>query len=346
MESVTDTFESTLDDARESLTAARARYQALEQTETVPHSIVDALSSFERELEELDDRLDVHGKDVEIAERVSGRIEALSGVLSALTEHQKTVIESDVRRLEKEWELVDSVEDGPSTAAIEQNYAILTKLVETGRHERIASSERIDIDELEAELMAMRHETRARHLDGEYATVLVEHTEELLPEIHEFLSALGDENDDRTSFADGLKLVKQRVEQAKSRDEGAVDDASVAFEGALMLHYTTARSYASHALASALASTIRDTDLSIQANIDECVARGDSSRLLEEIGEALTGEAAQSTAGRVKRLLAEHDGSVMRTAAATEFDIDDLLDHITTLYDDGTITDITIHFEQ
>jgi hypothetical protein len=354
MASTTDTFESVLDSARGSLSTAREEYEALEQTETVPSPVVESLAGFERELEELDKRLEVSEADVELAVRTRDRIVLLAEVLSALRERQRTVVETDVDRLRHQLRYLDTVgatADGMVLPGeIRRKCSMMQDLVENDRHDRIEGTDRLSISGIEAELRSKRFELWESVSPAEAVDSLSRLSTPLLNDIHRFLRELGAQNSDRTSFSPDLKTVKNLLSNATDAvDEdpnAALSDAATAIEGCLILHHSTARAFADQRVTETLAQVTRETGFAVSVDVDQYVASGDSQGLLDAVAEALTSEAEQSAAARLRHLLVEHDGSVRRTASATEFEPGTILEHVTELYADGTISDITIEFDQ
>jgi hypothetical protein len=354
MDSVTDTFESLLADARASLSSAREEYRAVEQSDSVPQTLITSLTEFERELNELDDRLEVTEDDVALARRSNQRVKMLAVVFASLRTRQRTIVETDVARLTQQLEFLHAVADSPtentSTDALEKECSMLQKLVENDRQDRIEGSDRLSIPNIEMRLRTHRFTARYTVPDSASARALIQSADALLDDIHEFLGALGDENESRTAFASDLQSVKE----LRSDAEGALDDgdveaasesAAVGFEGCLMLHYEIARAYANQRVTESLAEAIAGRQLALDVDVDACVASGDAERLLNAVGEALRGEVEESTVARLRRLLDEHDGSVSRTASATDFDVSEILGHVSDLYVDGAVGDVKVDFD-
>jgi hypothetical protein len=68
--------------------------------------------------------------------------------------------------------------------------------------------------------------------------------------------------------------------------------------------------------------------------------------LLTALTDTLTSQVDLSTSARLRQLLREHDGSVVRTAEATDFDIPTIMGQLERLYDDGEIADLVVEFSQ
>jgi len=357
--SPTDTFEEVLEHGRRDLSTARDEYAALEQTETVPSALVEALSDLERELDELDQTLDVEEADLELARQTVRRVGVLEEVFTALRERQRTVVEADVSRLDHHVSAIAKLGRkhgaGPELEgdidSVERQCSMLDALVSKGRHEKVVTNDRVSPGEVDAAVRAVDADLATRVPDDSRAETYVSITERLLDEIHDVLGSLGQENEERTAYSSDLGLVKDRLEaaeEASGDDDGAraAKTARTALEGALILHYSTARAHADQRVAQALADAVADSDLVVDCDVERCVLRGDAETLLTAITAAVGTEVELSTSERLRQLLTEHDGSVRRTARATDFDVATILDHVERLYDDGQIADLQVTFDR
>jgi hypothetical protein len=161
------------------------------------------------------------------------------------------------------------------------------------------------------------------------------------------LGSLGEENAKRTAYSSDLSAVKDLLEATGDTDDAsAAQTAHIAVEGALMLHYAVARAQANQRVAVALADTVTDSQLSVECDVEQCVAAGDAETLIQAVTDTVGTEVELSTSERLRQLLTEHDGSVLRTARATDFDVATILDHLEQLYNDGQIADLEVAFEQ
>jgi len=357
--SPTDSFEEVLERGRTELSAAREEYDALEETETIPPALVEAMSGLERELDELDKTLDVEEADLELARQTVRRIGVLNDVFAALRERQRTVVEADVSRLGHHVSGIATLVRDHGIASefdrdiddIEREHSMLDALVSKGRHEKVVTNDRVSPGRVDAAIRKIDSEL-AEHVPGDARADAYESiTESLLDEIHDVLGSLGEENSERTAYSSDLRLVKERLEAAAAtgEDDGgttAAKTARIALEGALILHYSTARSHADQRVAGALADAVEDSDLVVDCDVERCVSRGDAETLLTAITAAMGTEAELSTSERLRQLLTEHDGSVRRTARATDFDVATILEHVERLYDEGQIADLEVTFDQ
>jgi hypothetical protein len=354
MASVTDTFESSLEDARTLLSDARAEYRAIEHSDSVPETLVTSLADIERELDELENRLEVTEDDVELARRTKQRVEVLAAVFPSLRTQQRTIVETDVDRLMQQLDFLlavaDSTDESVSTETLEKECSMLEKLVENDRHDRIDGSDRLSIGNIEMRLRTQRFKLRYTVPESASAEASLASAAALLDDVHEFLRALGDQNESWTAFASDLQSVKELLSEAENAledgdPETAAEAAAVGFEGCLMLHYEVARAYAKHRVTESLAEAIAGRPLALDVDVDACMAAADAERLLNAVGEALRGEVEETTVARLRRLLNEHDGSVLRTASATDFDVSEILEHVSKLHADGAVADIEVDFD-
>jgi hypothetical protein len=187
--------------------------------------------------------------------------------------------------------------------------------------------------------------------DNQRAEAYIGIVEDLLDEIHDALGALGEENQERTAYASDLAIVKEKLQAATAAIEqhdgdDAVQTARTALEGTLMLHYLTARAHADQCVTEELANTVAESPLSVNCDTERCVSRGNPQTLLEAITDAVSTTVEASTSERLRQLLEEHDGSVSRTARATDFDIPTIFDHVKQLYNDRQIADVKVTFNR
>lgn len=357
--SPTDSFEEVLERGRTDLSGAREEYDALEQTETIPSALVEAMGALERELDELDRTLDVEEADLELARQTVRRISVLNDVFAALRERQRTVVEADVSRLDHHVSGIATLVRDNGIASeldrniddIEREHSMLDALVSKGRHEKVVTNDRVSPGGVDAAIRATDAELADHVSDDSRASTYLRIAESLLDEIHDVLGSLGEENSERTAYSSDLRLVKEQLEAAEGtgEDDGgttAAKTAHIGLEGALILHYSTARAHADQRVAAALADAVEQSDLVVDCDVERCVSRGDAETLLTAITAAMGTEAKLSTSERLRQLLTEHDGSVRRTARATDFDVATILDHVERLYDEGQIADLQVMFDQ
>ncbi|MFC6975892.1 hypothetical protein ACFQL1_16285 [Halomicroarcula sp. GCM10025709] len=193
MGSTTTEFENVLDNARASLDEARDEYRALEQSHTVPEAIVESIAELEHELEELDAKLEISEDDIELVQQTETRVQVLSSVLSALRDRQRIGVEADTERLGYEIDRIEQVQTDLDLQLgdIKKKYSMLQQLVETERHHKAITSERLSIGTLEAEISDI-YDTLVDQLSPEDAVpVYSDIARLLLDDIHEYLSGLG-----------------------------------------------------------------------------------------------------------------------------------------------------------
>lgn len=358
-DSTTDTFEDALGQGRQLLAKARDEYGALEGTRTVPEELVEAIGDLERELDELDQTLEVTSEHVALANEATRRIALLANILAALRNHQRSTVEVDIARLDtlltrlaseiRQQDLEIDVE--PPLKDIERKFSMLQRLVTNGRYSKVVTNDRISPSAVDLSIRQILAVLEARGTAQRRAKTCMHISAELLDEIHSWLADLGAENDARTAYQPNLQDVKElladieRLVEDGDADAGA-HKARVALEGCLMLHYAVGRAHARQQLTTELASIIRETDAVGDNNVDDCVARGDMDELLTMLSETIASQVELSTGERLRQLLEEHDGSVSRTAAATNFDISTIMTHLTQMYKSGHVDDITVEFDE
>ncbi|MFA9427075.1 hypothetical protein [Natronorubrum sp. A-ect3] len=318
--------------------------------------MVEAIGDLEREIDELDNEIDISKEDSELAAETARRVELLYDVLSGLREQQALIIEADIERY-RLWL------DGVSRAIrkhgldeltgdrdeVERYCSTMEKLVDGGRHERVINNDRFTLATIDNKLRAVDEKMR-RSLDHEAHTrMCLGVYESLLDEIHESVAALSEENPRRTSHASDLRTVKQHLKDAtaaldRDANEKAAVEARTALAGAQMLHYVLVRDRSDQRVAERLAAIIQDTGLNVDCDVSDCEASGDVTTLINGMAEAIGGEVKLSKEARLRKLLSEHDGDVIRTAEATDFDLPSILDHLEQLYSDDQIDKIVIEF--
>jgi DNA repair exonuclease SbcCD ATPase subunit len=357
--STTDTFEQILERARATLETAREEYGSLEGTGSVPAGLVDSIADLEDELDELDQNLEVSETDIELAEATARRVEMLSETFAALRERQRTIVDADLKRLRIRYssisELIrkhdlDGMTD-PELGEIERHLSMLETLANDGRYEQVRTNDRISPSKVDASIRQVDDQVSDRIPDEALARTYVTIVKQLLDEIHESLSDLDAENEERTAHSSALSDIKQRLEDVQddldaSGADGIAPDARSILNDCIELHRQTTSAQAEQRVARTLATTIQNSAADVDCDPAACVCRGDAETLLTALTDTLTSQVDLSTSARLRQLLREHDGSVVRTAEATDFDIPTIMDHLERLYDDGEIADLVVEFSQ
>lgn len=349
----TDRFEQHLENGRSAVSAARKAYSNLELTRTVPDSIVEAIGNLDDELDELDRTLNVNNEDVRLAEQTTQRAEVLASVLAALEDYQQFVVDADIRRihsyasaLEKLKEKVDISEELNSQfARLDRQRSMLEKLSNSGRYGQVVNNDRISLGAVDTGLRTLDSKLEARAPADIRRRAYVVSCEDILEEIHEMLSHLNDDNKSKTAFSSDLRRVKDGLETARSAEDEttqAAEHARVALEGAFMLHHAIARVGAEESVAEALAATVPVDEL--DCDVEDAVSRGDVDALLTAIDEFVGSQAERSAGERISQLLEVHNGSVVRTAEATDYDVPTIVDQLERLYEQQRISDIEVVF--
>jgi hypothetical protein len=355
----TDRFERVLEAARETLADASDRYSRLESSESIPEWVVDALGEYDEELERLDRNLEVTDEELRLAERTRDRIHLLDGVLEAFEDRQRTVAEADVDRIRL---LVTAlIELGDATSPDEDvrssiddldgKCAMLEKLLDRGRPGRVLGDRRFSPTTLEATFDAIDESLVADLPADAVARFHADVVAGLLDPIHEFLAELDERNDDKTAHGRRLGEIKSDLRAAtrtlEDGDPGDADDTlRDLVDDCLAVHRATARAVADQQFAAGVASLVRADTVSLDVDLDACVARGDGATLLSGLESVVAVDTVRSTATRLAHLLERHEGSVVRTAEATAFDVDTILDHLPHLYHDGPATDVIVRIDR
>ena len=369
--STTDAFERVLERGRSTLSSTRDVYRALETTESIPNQLVESIGDLERELDELDQTLEVTTEDVALAEKTVERINVLSTVFTALQGRKRLTVETTVDRLDyrltafvsliREHSLGEHLD--VSIEDVDRRFSMLQTLVDGERYGQIETNDRISPAELAVTLRKLDLELAdSESVDARERTRLyLDIADELLNDIHSLLSGLNEGNPERKAYATDLKAVKRDLDSAREElDIDEYDDgdpgtgsipsnkgalkARVALETCELLHQQTARAFADQRAAAELARVSRESGLAVSCDIGQCVTEADVSTLLVSIGNVIASQAELSTAERLKQLLREHDGDVLRTAEATDFDVSTILDHLSQLYHEGEIEEIEVVF--
>ena len=361
MQSITDEFESALARAQQKIETAREDYRALEKFGAVPDELVETFSELEREIGELDEEIDVSNDDLREAEEAVERATLLESVVTTVRDRERSVIEADVSRL-RLW--IDgytranrkhtlSNETQRSLHESERFCDMMEQLLGVQRHEKVRSNDRFSPAVVDLHLRSLDRRVRADLSDEVYADVCLGVAEDLLAEIHDVLRSISDKNPQRTAFADSLRAVKSYVSTTETALTSTADDgadspgttARIALEGALMLQYLTSRVQADQELATALADVIVENDLDVDLETTACAEKADVASLMNAVIEVIQTEVELSASTRLERLLKEHDGSVVRTATATDFDVEAIFGLLNTMYENHEITDVRVMFD-
>lgn len=356
--SSTETFEARMESGRNSLSDARDAYATLEMTRSVPDSIVEAIGDLERELDELDQTLDVTPEDVRLAEQASQRATVLADVFTVLEEHQRIFVSAELTRLQAYASGIAELCCGGDLSEefdsqfdrLNRRLSMLQKLADSGRYGQVVGNDRISPRTVDADLRDLDSALVDERPTESSAAVYLTLCEELLEKIHDTFAELDDANEDKTAFSTDLGIVKDRMQGADSALENdapdqAVEHARIALEGVFMLHRLITEAGARQYIAEQFASIIRDANGAVDYDIDHCVTTGDVDTLFSVISEVIDTQIERSVGERLAQLLREHDGSVVRTANATDFNVTTIVNHLDKLYQQQQISDIEVVFE-
>lgn len=357
MEATTENYEATLRSARNYLDTARSEYRSVEDFDAVPSELVESLNELDRELEDLEDVIRVSEQELRRAEDAADRAELLQSVLAAVRDRERAIIEADVDRLRlwfdgydrltRQREISDSTRSRCSK--VERICGMMEQLITKNRHEKVRTNDKFSPEAVDRTLRELDGNLLEEVDAGEYTDACLSIIDDLLPIIHDGLGSLADENPEKSSFADSLGDVKKRRSTAEEEREtdpsAAVETVRIALEGALIHHYSVSRAVANQDFAEMLAELIRDQGLDIELDYEASATRGDTDALLSELISIIRTEVTRSKGARLRRLLEEHNGSVSRTAAATDFTFSEILETLQTMYDDNEIADVEVTFE-
>lgn len=353
--STTDNFEAQLERGREQLSVARDTYSTLELTEDVPDDIIESLGDLEEELDELEQTLEVTSRDIDLAEEIAQQISILAEVLAALEMRQATVVEKRLKRVqafaggifELSNDAANSVTDRSRLNKVDSQLSMLEKLASSGRHGQVVSNNRVSLRKIDRTLRQIEQELSDEVADSTRTETYLSIAQNLLEDIHQTLATLDDENADKTAFSTDLNIVKNKIEAAENADgDEAVVSARTALEGTFMLHQLIATSGAEQVAAKELGNIITTANDELTTDIETQSAQGNIDVLLDEISTIIGAGVKRSSDERLSRLLREHNGSVTRTAEATDFDVSVILEHLNQLYQQQPISDIQVVFEQ
>ncbi|WP_435319014.1 hypothetical protein [Haloarchaeobius sp. TZWSO28] len=291
------------------------------------------------------------------AEDATDRAELLQAVISEVRDRERAVIEADVDRLRLWFDGYDRLtrrhEVSEPTieqcSKVERICGMMEQLIARGRHEKVRTNDRFSPGAVDRDLRVLDAELEQDLDADQYTDGCLSIIEDLLPTIHDGLASLDDPNPRQSAFANSLGEVKELLTEAENKREddpaGAANTARIALEGVLIHHYSVSRAVANQHLAAALAELIDDQGLDLELDYEDSAQRGDVEALLTELTSIIRTEVSRSKGARLRRLIEEHDGSVGRTAAATEFTISEILETLQTMHNDGKIADVEVTFE-
>lgn len=356
--SLTDAFEQQLGRGRTAVSAARDAYDGLESSRSVPDMIVEAIGDLEQELDDLDQTLDITDEDVRLAERTAQQAVLLADVFAVFENLKELVVDAKIDRLRAYADGIETLRSGSDlpeqiTADVDRldrHLEMLEKLARNGRHGQVESNDRVSPSTIDVDLRDLDTALSDHVSTVDRAKAYLIICDTLLDSIHGTLSELNDENDDKTAFSSQLGDVKDRRSTAETvlddDPETAARTGRIAVEGAFMLHQSTARAAATQQAAEELASIVEDVEDDVDIDIQQCASSGDVDALLRTVEELVSSRVERSLSERLAQLLREHDGSVERTAAATDIDVETIFDSLDNLYQDGSIADIRVVFER
>lgn len=356
---VSEEFEDILEEGRRELAATRETYGALEGSRDIPEGVLELIGQLEQDLEQLEQSLEVTEDDVQLAEQAVRRVSILSGLFDALYEGERAELERRIAVLEafvgaletliEEEQVADSTSEEFGT--IERKLSMVKKLAANERYAQIANSDRVSIESLLEQAKDVEAQVDeaadARALAERYLTVL----DTLLDDIHEWLSGLGGANEHRTAFSSDLSSIKGDIETAESAledddDETAAERARDTLLAAVAVADEVARVSGEQQASIALADVVDTYALEVECEVAECRAQGTPTPLVTAISDSLSGQLEVSTSEQIQQLLLEHDGDVVRTAQATDFEVEEIIEALQQLYQEGAVDSIEVELNE
>jgi hypothetical protein len=348
-------FERLLEDTRDQLSTVRDTYSQLERTESIPDWFIQSIGDLDRELDDLNKKLEVSEQDIRTAEQTARRVTTLAGVIDAFRERQRTIAEAATERVCTTLSIIaDQIQENglspdtsPSLDTLQQQCSMLETLIENERYAQVLQHDRVSPRSIEP---------RIRELDESlpipertHARVHLDIVSKLLDGIHESLAMLGEENDDRMAYRDDLEEIKSEIDEVEERlqsDNVPSPEQTTRhlLDDCLRMSDLVAQAAADQRLADTLAETIQEGDFIVDCDVAACKKAGDGEKLLDELGNEITSKAELSEAKRLEQLLVEHDGSVVRTAEATDYTVDAIIEELSQLYQAGNVADVHVEF--
>lgn len=357
--STTKQFERILNDTRDQLSTVRDTYTRLEGTEPIPEWVVQSIGDFERELDDLDKKLDVSDQDVQIAEQTARRVVTLAGVIEAFCERQRTIAEAAVERVCTTLSgIAESVQQNglstdlsSSVEELQRQCSMLQKLIAKERHAQVLQHDRVSPMKLEPKIRELDQSLQGEISDHTHVRAHLDIISELLNGVHKSLTTLREDNNDRTAYGDDLREIKSKVDKVEADLQNDTvpspeHTTRILLDKCLVMHNLTAQAVADQRLTDKLAETIRNGDFAVNCDVASCEARGDGETLLDELGTEVTSKTELSETKRLEQLLAEHDGSLVRTAEATDYTFNTIVEELPQLYQAGNVADLHVEFDE
>ena len=362
-----DRFDDALASARNLLETGRNRYEILvEMNESPTDRYVSALQNVEAEIEAVDDVLDVSEEDAVDAESVAKQAELVADALDAAWTFQTSLLDAEFdiyRTWHASLESRDAVDCSDATDELDS----IAELVQHQNYTLLRTGDQFTLENLRRKLASAERRAMAEATPREYVQRCLDAVDRFWEETTQDLKHLvqadapvqvKSERAAVTELTDGLgdRLDEQRV------DDGAVDAARYALEGAMMLRYYTAHARYAYEYCDRLSEGIERVDdaepvVGGEVNRVNLRRRDDAEpvgeRHVEErdvdfvrgrVEDAIVGTTTKTDAERVVDLLHEHDGSLDRALAASELDTNSFFDGLRTAFEEETINDIEVSF--
>jgi len=343
-----DRFDDALASARNLLETGRNRYEILvEMNESPTDRYVSALQNVEAEIEAVDDVLDVSEEDAVDAESVAKQAELVADALDAAWTFQTSLLDAEFdiyRTWHASLESRDAVDCSDATDELDS----IAELVQHQNYTLLRTGDQFTLENLRRKLASAERRAMAEATPREYVQRCLDAVDRFWEETTQDLKHLvqadapvqvKSERAAVTELTDGLgdRLDEQRV------DDGAVDAARYALEGAMMLRYYTAHARYAYEYCDRLSEVIERVDDAEPVG-ERHVEERDVDFVRGRVEDAIVGTTTKTDAERVVDLLHEHDGSLDRALAASELDTNSFFDGLRTAFEEETINDIEVSF--
>lgn len=357
-----EAFDEAVAETERSLSAAQQNSAFIARTdEPLPEVYRLVRQELETESETFDSVYEVTEAELEQVRSVATRATLLASVTDAFRTYHESVIDTRVG-IAGEWfdTLETTTEEAGVTVAADRPKLLkqrkaLQKLVDAEKYDRLLESERVQLDRFETGVEKFDAATRDALDAGTYVIAGADLVASLRDRYTDILAELVEHGVDRSaiSVADRISETPDVEPIAERATSGSTtpDDAEVV--GSAIGTYATVarmtgRRYARYELGENLIAAVEETPLfddDVEADLSDHLAEFDVSTIESRITTLLENEVVVSDDDRFQRLLAEHDGSLRRTAQTMDEPTDELFDRLQDLYEAGELADIKAKFE-
>lgn len=359
MGSLSAEFDSTLDSAEHSLEDARERYRSVSETEAAPEPFLQAIKELGQQIEELSKETSVTEDRLQFVNKTRARAKLLEEALEAFQERQRLLVERTIGRLsvwttgfERAGRKYDIGHDLEQQLVELRRYTkVFEKLLAAGEYAKAVTNDRITPSKFDHDLRRFDIALRERLEADAYTKVCLGVLEDLLAQIHDGLKSIDERNPEKTAFGEYLRAIKHQRELAERSLETedhaeATEAARIGLEGGLMVDVLIGRAEADQRLARSLGEYLRRHDFASDDEIDPLVGRGSVDDLLDRVVGAIGAEVELTVETRIRHLLEEYSGSVTAAVDGSDLDAQTVLEQVIQMYENGTLADIRVEFDQ